>query len=408
MANTQFSTYQAAIDFLFEAVDYEKLTRFKYDLPTFNLDRVHRFLDALGRPQNTFKSVHIAGTKGKGSTATMVSTILREAGYKVGLFTSPHLVDLEERIVVNGEMIGRDDTRSLVSELSDYVSRERRDNRNTCPTFFEMVTAMAFVHFRRVGVDYAVVEVGLGGRLDSTNVIVPEVCGITTIGFDHVDKLGNTLAEIAGEKAGIIKPGVPVVTGVDQPEAFDVIEAKCEEQSARLYRVGRDIELSDCRVSQLDDAIGTALTLRTWRRAPLQIEMPVLGEHQARNAAVALGICDALEEVGSLPALKPEAVCRAFRTLRIPGRVEIVGRDPTLILDGAHTVESVRALCEAIQTYVPHGRLILIIGVSADKNVDGILKEIVPHASEVIFSQSDSPRAVPAVRLAERAKDLCG
>ena len=161
MANTQFSTYQAAIDFLFEAVDYEKLTRFKYDLPTFNLDRVHRFLDALGRPQNTFKSVHIAGTKGKGSTATMVSTILREAGYKVGLFTSPHLVDLEERIVVNGEMIGRDDTRSLVSELSDYVSRERRDNRNTCPTFFEMVTAMAFVHFRRVGVDYAVVEVGL-------------------------------------------------------------------------------------------------------------------------------------------------------------------------------------------------------------------------------------------------------
>ena len=408
MPNSQFATYQEGMDFLFQAVDYEKLTRFKYDVPTFSLDRVRRFFDALGTPQNAFRSVHIAGTKGKGSTATMVAAVLREAGYKVGLFTSPHLVDLEERIVVDGQMIGKDDTRSLLSETFDYVSRERRDAPKLCPTFFEIVTAMAFLHFRRVGVDYAVVEVGLGGRLDSTNVIVPEACGITTIGFDHVDKLGDTLAKIAGEKAGIIKPGVPLVTAVDQPEAFRVIKAKCEEKSAPLYRVGPDVEMSDCRVSRGDDTIGTTLALRTWRHAQLQIDMPVLGEHQTRNAAVALGISAALEEVGSLPPLEPDAVRRAFRTLKIPGRVEIVGKSPTTILDGAHTVESVRALREAIQMYLPHGRLILIIGVSADKNVDGILEEIVPHAAEVIFSQSDSPRAVPAETLSERSMDLCG
>ena len=408
MTTPTFSNYQEAMDFLFQSVDYEKLTRYKYDLPTFDLDRVRRFFGAFGSPQNEFKCIHVAGTKGKGSTAAMIAAILQAAGHRVGLFTSPHLVDLEERIVVHGQRITKADTMALLSEVSGYVSRERRDNPTLCPTFFEIVTALAFIHFRQVGVDYAVVEVGLGGRLDATNVIMPEACAITTIGFDHVAKLGRTLDKIAAEKAGIIKPGVPVVTAVDQPEALAVIAAKCKEKGAPLHRVGADIEVVHCAVSRQDDSVGTSAVLRTWRHPSVEITMPMLGRHQATNAAVALGVTSALEDSGSLPRLDPEAVRAAFRKLEIAGRAQIVGRRPTVILDGAHTVESVRALWQTIEGYVPHDKLVLIMGISSDKDVDGILAEIVPHADTVFFSKSDSPRAVEPEELAESALKQCG
>lgn len=408
MERRSFSNYHEAMDFLFQAVNYEKLTRYKYDLPTFDLDRVRRLFAAFGRPHDAFRCVHVAGTKGKGSTSTMVAAILQAAGHRVGLFTSPHLVDLEERIVVDGQKISKADTVRLLSEVSGYVSQERRDNPALCPTFFEIVTAMGFIHFSQVGVDYAVVEVGLGGRLDSTNVISPEVCAITTIGFDHVKKLGHTLDMIAAEKAGIIKPGVPVVTAVDQPEALDVIAAKCREVGAQLHRVGDDIELTRVAALRQGDCVGLTAVVKTWRYPRLEITLPVLGRHQASNAAVALGVVSALEDSGSLPSLDPEVVRSALRTLQIPGRAQIVGQRPTVILDGAHTVASARALWQAIEESVPHDKLILIMGISSDKDVDGIMGEVLPHADTVFFCKSDSPRAVEPEELAQRAIERCG
>lgn len=408
MTANRFATYQDAMDFLFEAVDYEKLTRYKYDLPTFDLDRVRRFLAAVGSPQDAFRCVHVAGTKGKGSTATMVAAILRQAGYKVGLFTSPHMVDLEERVVVDGRKIDKADTVALLWELSDYVRGERRDNPELSPTFFEIITAMAFLHFQRVGVDYAVVEVGLGGRLDATNVIEPDACAITTIGFDHVNKLGHTLEAIAGEKAGIVKPGVPVVTAVDQPGALGVIEAKCREQGADLFRVDEHVRLARCEVVREGDRVGTAVRIETWTGAPVECVLPVLGRHQARNAAVAVGVARALEQRGAVGPLGSHVMAEALSQLELAGRAQIVGHDPTMVLDGAHTVESARALMEAIGAYVPHECMLAIVGISRDKDVDGILREVLPCAAMVVFSKSDSPRAVPPETLAERARAVCG
>ncbi len=407
MSTPRFNSYEQAWDFLLSAVDYEKLVAYKYDVDTFDLGRVRAFMAALGDPHRAFKTVHVAGTKGKGSTSTMVAAILREAGYRTGLFTSPHMIDLEERIVVDGRKITKDDTISLVSAIANYVERERERDLDLSPTFFEMLAAMGFLHFRRARVDFGVIEVGLGGRLDATNVVAPEACAITTIGFDHVDKLGDTLAAIAGEKAGIVKPGAPVVTGVHQPEALDTIKARCAEQGAPLYELGKHVRVEGCRVCR-EAGIGTTAVLRSWRHEPFEVTLPLLGMHQARNAAVALGIVAALEERGALPPVGTDTIAEALGKVALPGRAQVVASNPTIIVDGAHTVESIHALREAIDAYVPHERLILVLGVATDKDVDGIIREIVPHADEAIFSTSDSPRAAEAAALAARAKALCG
>ncbi|MDO8137465.1 MAG: Mur ligase family protein, partial [Candidatus Brocadiales bacterium] len=286
-----FGSYEEALSFLFQAVDYEKLTKYKYQVPDFDLGRVERFLAEIGNPHLGLRVVHVAGTKGKGSTATMTAQFLKEAGLKVGLFTSPHLVHLEERIKIDGEMIPKEDVSRLLGYLRPYVERERKETPRLSSTFFEILTAMAFLYFKEQEVDWAVLEVGLGGRLDATNVITPRVSVITEVSFDHTDKLGSTLREIAWEKGGIIKEGVPVVSSAQSQEALITIQDICKKRHSTLYLVGRDIEVLHLTSIPL---YGFGCDIRTWRREYQGLRLPLLGEHQAHNCATALGAMEVL------------------------------------------------------------------------------------------------------------------
>ncbi|MBV8881995.1 MAG: bifunctional folylpolyglutamate synthase/dihydrofolate synthase, partial [Planctomycetaceae bacterium] len=288
----------------------------------------------------------------------------REAGYRTGLYTSPHLVDMRERIRLDGKWISEADFARTLAAMEPQLRRLR-------PTYFETMTAAAFLVFADRGVDYAVVEVGLGGRLDATNVILPAACAITTIDFDHMDKLGNTLEEIAAEKAGILKPGVPSVSSPQAPAARRVLESRaCPPLEFPRFRV-----LS---------SRGFVLKFTVEGRP---CELPVLGEHQAANAATALALV-----ARSGAKLNFEAVRRAFRKARLPGRVERVGRRPTLIVDAAHNPVSARALAAALKT-VPRRRLVLVFGASADKDYRTMLRTLLPAADLTIFTKAANPRA---------------
>ncbi len=394
----QFGSYEQALAFLFQAIDYEKQIKYKYDIPGFDLDRVERLLSQAGNPHRGLAAVHVAGTKGKGSTAAMIARFLSEAGLKVGLFSSPHLIHLEERIKVNGEMVGKDEVRRLLGRLRHYIVKERQRDLLLAPTFFEIVTALALMYFRDMGVDWAVLEVGMGGRLDATNVIRPRVSVITGIGFDHMDKLGETLGQIAGEKAGIIKEGVPVVSSPQPHEALEAIEKKCSENGARLYLVGRDIEILGLKGLALD---GLVCGIKTWKRVYNNMRLPLLGDHQAENLASATGAVEVLAEHGGIPWDETVAV-KALRGLQCPARIEAVSKRPLVILDAAHNVSSMHALVDTLRKAVSFDRLILVLGLSMDKDLEGIFEEIVPMAHKVVLTAADLPRSVPPRLLAER------
>ncbi|MFQ5862988.1 MAG: bifunctional folylpolyglutamate synthase/dihydrofolate synthase [Candidatus Brocadiales bacterium] len=394
----QFGSYEEALAFLFQAVDYEKLTKYKYDTPGFNLDRVERLMSKVGSPHQGLAAVHVAGTKGKGSTATMIARFQNEAGLKVGLFTSPHLVHLEERIRVNGEMIGKDKVCSLLGRLRPHIEKERQKNPLLAPTFFEIITVLALMYFRDMGVDWAVLEVGMGGRLDATNVIQPRVSVITGVGFDHMDKLGKTLGQIAGEKAGIIKEGVPVVSSPQPQEALEPIEKKCTEKGVQLYLVGRDIKIIGLKNLALD---GLMCCIKTWKRTYDNLRLPLLGDHQAENLASAIGAMEVIAECGGLSWDEMVAV-EALQGLQCPARLEVISRRPLVILDAAHNVSSMRALVGTLRRVVSFDRLILVLGLSMDKDLEGVFGEVVPMAHRVVLTAADLPRSAPPSLLAEK------
>lgn len=402
------------MDFLSQGPDLERLTPDnKYPLPRFNLERVERLLAHAGSPQEGLKVVHVAGTKGKGSTAAMVARFLEEAGCRVGLFTSPHLIRLEERIKINGGTIPKEEVCRLLGRLKDYVAGERKRDINDSPTFFEILTALGLMYFSGPtpgGVDWAVLEVGMGGRLDATNVVTPRVSVITEIGMDHMEFLGATLRQIALEKAGIIKEGVPVVSSPGSEEALAVVEERCREKKAPHYLVGRDIEVTSVRGIPLE---GVECNVRTWAREYRDLRIPLLGNHQARNCACALGVMEVLAGEGSIkwseePEEPEETVRRALNHLCCPARIEVVSREPLIILDSAHNVPSMRALAETLKRDVPFKRLILVLGLSQDKDIDGILREIVPLADELILTSSGYPRAAGPGLLGEKVMGLFG
>src|SRR5262245_29666481 len=331
--------YADVVRFLNEFTDYERMAS-TYSPSEYNLDRMRRLLAAIGNPERAFLSLHIAGTKGKGSTAHLAEAILREAGLCTGLYTSPHLVDMRERIRRNGVPIGEEAFTRTMAEMEPELRRLR-------PTYFETMTAAAFLYFAHARVEIAVVEVGLGGRLDATNVIRPAACAITTIDYDHMDKLGHTLKAIAGEKAGIIKPGVPVVSSPQAPEARRVLEVRGKPDFPRFrVRSRRGFVLK--------------FTVDGPGNRPMACALPALGEHQAANAATAVAL---VERSGA--RITPAIVRRAFRKVRLPGRVEVVGRRPWLIVDAAHNPVSARALASALAA-VPRRRTLLVFGASAD------------------------------------------
>jgi dihydrofolate synthase/folylpolyglutamate synthase len=351
------------------------------------LGTVRELLERLGHPERRYRSLHIGGTNGKGSTAAMAASILQAAGYRVGLYTSPHLVEFRERIQVNGGMIGE----AGVAELTDRVRAACGPPRE--PTFFEFTTAMAFQHFADSGVDVAVVEVGLGGRFDATNVLAPVGTAITTVGLDHQEHLGATIASIAFEKAGIIKPGVPVVAGRLSDEAAGVVARIAGERGAPIIRMPADFRVE----------AGAGGEFRYDGRTVSYggLACPLAGRHQFDNAACALALLESVSGAG-LP-VPEEAVRAGLRTVRWAGRLETVEAHPHFVLDGAHNPEAAAAVAVHVgelRRSRPGSRVLMVLGIMRDKDRDGILDQLLPHADEVIVTQARGARATPAEELA--------
>jgi len=384
--------YAAALDFLLSRTDYERWPGYNY-ASRFDLRRTEDLLQRLGNPHLSAKTVHIAGSKGKGSTSAMIAAGLQAAGYKTGLYTSPHLVTLRERIQVDGKPILKRDLESLVAMMRPHVEAVDREGTYGELSTFELLTAAAFMYFEQKKVDFQVLETGLGGRLDATNVVTPEVCIITSISLDHTEVLGDTLAKIAAEKAGIIKPGRPVVSSAQAEEAAEVIRETCQRKGARLVSVGSDIVWR-----KLDSNLsGQSLEVQGLKGS-YRVTIPLLGAHQLQNAAAAVA---ALEVLG-LPRKSIEA---GLVKTNWPGRLQILRRRPLLVVDGAHNRDSASKLKEALKEYFHFDRLILIIGTSADKDVSGIIEELAPVADSVIVTRSRHPRATkPEVLVGEFAR----
>ena len=403
-STTTFESFQEARDFLEKAINYEKRVAWKYTEKTFDLRRMEELLAQLGNPHRALRVIHIAGTKGKGTTAALIASCLQAAGYRTGLHTSPHLVSICERMVVDGQSVSESEFCRLLGLARAYIDKKRRESRDDAPTYFEATTALAFKHFQEQQVDWAVVEVGLGGRLDSTNVVSPECCVITLIGFDHMDKLGDTVEKIAGEKAGIIKRAVPVVLANQKyPGALGVLRERADAMGCPRWEVGREVTIGTMQplaapMNDSEASVGWRFTLNTPRHAYKDLFCSLLGAHQVENCATAVGTLEMLADAGKLK-IEPEAVRRGIASCRWPARVELLQRRPALVLDAAHTVESVEALLAALEAHFPGRPLRMVFGCSQDKNYEAMLRLIVPRCTSLITTQANSPRAMDAQQL---------
>ncbi len=386
--------YQSALDYIFSYVDYSKTHAANLAPENFDLRRMFDLLERLKNPHTTYPSIHIAGTKGKGSTAAFCSSALNSAGYKTGLYTSPHLEDFSERIRINGIPVRQGDVVELLERIKPHI--ESVPGIST----FEIMTALAFCHFADEHVDVAVLEVGLGGRLDATNVIVPLVSVITSISMDHVPILGSNIAAIAAEKAGIIKPGIPVVTAPQRPEALRTILQIADERRVPVQVVGNDVEFR--AVSHSFDS--QSFEIRTRKSLWHELSTPLLGAHQVENAATAW---TALQEVRRKGLVISEAdIRRGFSEVRWPGRFEFLRREPYVVLDAAHNEDSARRLVETLDAYFSGRRMTVIIGASGDKAVEAFLRAMKPRVTRLIVTRSEHPRAMSPGILGQIAVDL--
>jgi dihydrofolate synthase / folylpolyglutamate synthase len=364
----------------------------------FGLDNIRLLMSELGNPHQSFRSIHVAGTNGKGSTSAMLESILRTGRIKTGLFTSPHLVSFTERIKVNNQEISEEDVIRLADEVRTVV--ERTDDFS--PTFFEVVTAMVFLYFKKMKVDWAVIETGMGGRLDATNIICPEVSVITSIGYDHRDFLGKTLSEIAGEKAGIIKENVPVVTASQAPEVMKVIQGKALETASELFRY--DSEFSSTIVSDngSPDDIDSVRLDYYGRSEYEDLHLLLAGEHQVMNASLAVKTAEIISE--KYPYMDLD-IRKGLENTVWPGRLEMIGHAPDILIDGAHNPPAAEVLALHLKKMLvsKYKRIILIIGMMADKDIKGILQPLLPMASEIIFASPAYGRAASVEMLSSQA-----
>lgn len=384
---TTIRNFKQAMAFINARTNYETMLRVGYNHTNFNLSRMLRLLAAIDNPHRKLKTIHVAGTKGKGSTATMIAGMLQNSGMSVGLYTSPHVIDIRERIAIDGENVSEPGFARLISALAPAVNRMRND----APTFFEIMTAAAFKHFVDQEVDLAVIETGLGGRLDSTNVIRPEVAAITNISFDHMAQLGNTLEAIAEEKAGIFKPGVPIISAPQEPGPKRVLRAAAEKIGAPIRFVGDDLEYTYRFESSRLTGPHARVCMATSTSRFDHVQVPLLGEHQAQNCAVALGVIDALRQRG-YPIAEQTAIDGLAR-VRIPGRLEKIRDLPHTIVDAAHNAASISALMRAIGQNISYDSMVVIFGCSADKDIDGMLDQLQIGADKVIFTSTGTPRS---------------
>ncbi|HWA98707.1 MAG TPA: folylpolyglutamate synthase/dihydrofolate synthase family protein [Pirellulales bacterium] len=407
--------YQAAIDLLLGRINYERAASVTYGDREFKLDRMHDLLARLDHPQRRVPAIHITGTKGKGSTAAMIAGVLSAAGLRTGLFSSPHLDRIEERLAIDGQPCTPEQFVRLAERVRPIVAdmdlaAERCDPPETGPTYFELITAMAWLHFVDQQIDVAVLEVGMGGRLDSTNICSPAVSIITSISYDHTKQLGSTLAAIAGEKAGIIKPGVPVVSGVIDDEPRNVIRRVALERGSRLIELGIDF---DYRYQAPVDARGTGQGGSIDFYAPAgssaprssQVSLGLLGRHQGANAAIVLETIEQLRR--QQWSISDEAMRRGLRDVRLPARIELVERRPAIVIDGAHNAASMAALLATLEESFPATRRTLIFATTREKDLSGMLALALPKFDRVVFTRYQSnPRGVPAEELLELARDL--
>ncbi|UCD85286.1 MAG: bifunctional folylpolyglutamate synthase/dihydrofolate synthase, partial [Deltaproteobacteria bacterium] len=347
---------------------------------------VEELCDKLGHPQRKIKVIHIAGTKGKGSTAAILTAIFKAAGFKTGLFISPHLVDLRERIRINDQLISEEELTELVDTIKPHTDRIQALGAFGELTYFELLTVLAFCYFAEKQVDITILEVGLGGRFDATNVIEPLVSVITPISLDHTDILGGTIESIAEEKAQIIKKGNKAVIAPQPPEAMAVLRRRCEEMQAEFCPCKEIISTTIHRISN----IGCLFSLHSPVKHYDNLWLPLLGRHQVENTATAIAAIEQLPpEIGDISY---QAVRQGLAELSWPGRVQIVERRPYLVLDGAHNVDSIRVLRETLKEVLSFRRAIVVIGIAADKDIAGIVRELFPFAEEFIITRAKTGR----------------
>jgi dihydrofolate synthase/folylpolyglutamate synthase len=386
--------YNQALDYIYSFIDYSREKTAKLARAEFKLERMFALLGTLGDPQDAYPTLHVGGTKGKGSTSALIASALSAAGVKTGLYTSPHLQDFNERIQVDGQPIPHIELARLVEEMKPAIARVPE------LTTFEITTALGFLYFARQEVGAAVIEVGLGGRLDATNVITPRVAVITSLSYDHTAVLGSTLALIAGEKAGIIKPGVPLVSSPQVREALAVLEKVSRECRAPLTLVGRDLAV-EIHEHSLDGQDLAILDLRSpaAEQKSVILRIPLLGRHQVENAATAFAALQA-----SRLEIPETAVRTGFAGVNWPCRFEIARREPPVIFDSAHNQDSFLRLCQTLDEYFPRMPVLLIMGASEDKNLQGMLHEIQPRVRLLIATRADHPRALDPQHIVAEAE----
>jgi dihydrofolate synthase/folylpolyglutamate synthase len=381
--------YQAALDYILTFADYERASR---SALVWDLGRMEVLLERLGDPQAAARSIQVAGTKGKGSTAAMIASVLVTAGYRTGLYTSPHLNSFTERIQFDGKPIAEEEFAALVERLQPEVEAVNHSGIVGELTTFEILTALAFLCFEGREADFQVLETGMGGRLDATNMVNSEVCVITSISLDHMDVLGDNLAQIAAEKAGIIKPGNIVVCAPQSPEAFAVITDACGDRGARLIRVGKEVTWQRKAFSDSEQSFQLRGMMHEY-----DLVLPLVGEHQLENATTAVAALEVLAEMGV--KVSQESIAAGLAQMQWPGRLQILQREPLLVVDSAHNADSAKRLIQALQQYFDFERLILIVGLSWDKDIDGTVRELASLPSTVVVTRSRHPRAVEASRL---------
>jgi len=382
------TTYTEALDYIYD------LTKYGIKL---GLKNINYLLYLLGEPHKKLKIIHVAGTNGKGSTCSLISSILQSDGYRVGLYTSPHLIDFTERIKINHKPIDRKKVSELLERIKPYIEKVANTPSYGHPTFFEVITSMAFLYFFEEQIDFLVLEVGLGGRLDATNVCEPLISVITHIDYDHMDKLGNSLEEIAREKGGIIKPKGIVISSKQYEEAYKEIKKIADEKNSLVYCTGREVSYEIVK----SDINGVIFDLKGIYNNYKNLYTPLLGRHQADNATTAITATEALKIRGV--NISEKAIRVGLEKAKWTGRLEIIQNNPTLILDGAHNPSGIKIVRQALKEIFSYQRLILVLASFADKDYKKMIQIIAPEADLIIATKTMSPRAAPPQVIAKEA-----
>lgn len=403
ISSGDITNYASAIKWLTAHHDHERMRFVSYNERTFNLKRMARLLDVLGDPHEQIKCVQVAGTKGKGSTCAMLASTLRACGYTVGLYTSPHLVDLRERISIDGQMIPHAD----LIDIFRVIASKRKTFGDNQPTYFEILTAAALRYFADQAVDVAVLETGLGGRLDATTAVTPLVCGLSHISLDHTNILGPDLASIAREKAGIFKPQVPAISVIQEPAVVAAFNEAATIKRTPLNYLGEQIEFSYRFEANRELGPHTRVSITTETSRFEHLAVPLRGEHQAHNCGLALAILDKLKGHGF--QITEERVVEGLTRTHLPGRMEEVWTEPRVLVDGAHNAASIQALIRSLGAHISYDSLVLIFGCGQDKDITGMLKQVALGADKIIFTKARlNPRAAEPEDLLHRFNDFSG